>query len=259
MSGQPPQYEIGQIVNGHRWTGATWEPVAAAAPPVQPGPYMAPPGSPGKKSWYKKWWGVAVIAFGVLMVISLAANGSGGTNEAATEPAAATESTPAAEPAEQPAEPAAEEEPAVDAEPVVEAEPAADAAAGIGDSVRDGKFEFTALDVETGVKKVGTEFLDSKAQGAFTLVTMKIENIGDEAQTFFSDNITGIDSKDRELSSDSEATLYANQDNDAWISEINPGNSVKAVVVFDVAKGEKLTMIEVHDFLFSGGAEIGLK
>ena len=34
---ETPHYEIGQIVNGHRWTGAEWEPV--------PGPDPAAPGS----------------------------------------------------------------------------------------------------------------------------------------------------------------------------------------------------------------------
>ena len=40
MSEQPPQYEVGQIVNGYSWNGVGWDPVATEAP-VDP-PYQGP-------------------------------------------------------------------------------------------------------------------------------------------------------------------------------------------------------------------------
>lgn len=42
MSEQPPQYQIGQIVNGHRWTGTVWEPVGEPGGPQTPGPPSQP-------------------------------------------------------------------------------------------------------------------------------------------------------------------------------------------------------------------------
>lgn len=41
---ETPQYEIGQVENGHRWTGASWEPVTAPAeaPAAPPAPPVAP-------------------------------------------------------------------------------------------------------------------------------------------------------------------------------------------------------------------------
>lgn len=207
-------------------------------------------GTPPKKPFYKKWWGIALIVLGVLFVLG-AIFGGGGDTTATDEPQAEV-TAEATEPATEETEPAAEES----EEPVAEEEPAA----GIGDPVRDGKFEFTVTDVESGQDKVGeNEFLTQEAQGEFTLVTMKIENIGDEPQTFFSDNVTGTDAKGREVASDSTATLYANEGNDAWISEINPGNSIEAIVVFDTAKGVKLVAVEVKDSAFSGGATISLE
>jgi hypothetical protein len=249
MSEQPPQYQIGQIVNGHRWTGTTWEPVTAPGPEMA-GPAMQPMGTPPKKSWYKKWWGIGLIGFGALVLL-VAIFGGGEDTTATDEPA----TTPTAEATEAPADEPATDEAESEEEPTEEAAPAA----GVGDPVRDGKFEFTVTDVETGVGEVGNEFLSSEAQGEYTLISMKIENIGDEAQTFFSDNVTGIDSEARELSSDSEATLYANENNSGWIDEINPGNSIEVIVAFDVAKGATLEAIKVQDSAFSGGAEISLQ
>ena len=37
MSEQPPQYEVGQVVNGYSWNGVGWDPVASDAAPVEHG------------------------------------------------------------------------------------------------------------------------------------------------------------------------------------------------------------------------------
>jgi len=251
MSQQHPQYQIGDVVNGHRWTGVIWEPVAPAESQLPPA--GGPP--PVKKAWYTKWWVIGLLAFAVIVVLAgifgggddQTATSSPAPDEVATQPAA---DEPADEQTTKKSEPVDEQ--AEEAEP---AEPAA----GVGDAVRDGKFEFTVTNVETGVDEVGDEFLSSQAQGSYTLVAMTVENIGEEAQTFFSDNVTGTDSKGRELASDSEAGIYANEDNTGWIEEINPGNSIEAIVVFDVAKGADLLAINVHDSAFSGGAQISLE
>ena len=124
--------------------------------------------------------------------------------------------------------------------------------------VRDGKFEFVVESVQPGVASVGDEFLNQTAQGAFTLVTLKVTNIGDQPQTFFDSNVRGFDSQGRELSADTTAGLYANPSGEGFINDINPGNSVTAVVVFDLPAGETLTKLRVQDAAFSGGATINL-
>lgn len=128
---------------------------------------------------------------------------------------------------------------------------------GIGDPVRDGKFEFTVTNIETGVAEIGDEFLGKKAQGQFVLVHLTVENIGDEAQTFFGDNVTALDAEKREFSTDTEAAIYLDESN-SFINEINPGNSSKGIVVFDVPRDVKLTALELHDSLFSGGVTVTL-
>ena len=137
-------------------------------------------------------------------------------------------------------------------------EPAAEPALpGVGDAVRDGKFEFTVTEVEPGVQEIGDEFLSQEAQGQFVLVHLTVENIGDESQYFDGNNVTGYDAKKREFAADTEAAIYLD-DSNSFLNEINPGNSVQGVVVFDVPADVELSQLELHDSVFSGGVEVTL-
>jgi hypothetical protein len=128
---------------------------------------------------------------------------------------------------------------------------------GIGDPVRDGKFEFTVTKVRTGVKKVGGEYLSTAAQGQFVLVSVTVENIGDEPRAFSASSQTMYDADDREFSADDSASIYLD-DSNSFYTEINPGNKVKGVVVFDLPKGVSPARIELHDSMFSGGVDVQL-
>lgn len=201
-----------------------------------------------KKAWYKRWWGIGLIALAGITVVAMATSGGG-------------EETPSAQPSAEASQPAPETSEAASAaspEPAEATSEAAPAEPGIGVPVRDGKFEFTVEGVQPGVPSVGDEFLGTTAQGAFTLVTLKVTNIGDEPQTFIDSNVKGVDSQGRELASDSGAGIYANSQAEGFLNEINPGNSVTAVVVFDLPAGETLTKLRVQDSAFSGGATINL-
>ena len=129
--------------------------------------------------------------------------------------------------------------------------------AGIGDVVVDGDFEFVVNGVQTGVSNVGGEWGQS-AQGEYTIVTMTVKNIGDRPNMFSAgSDIVGMDSKGREFSNDTTAGIYANDDAEGFLTEINPGNSVTANVVFDLPAGVKLTSLTVSDSFF-GGTEVSL-
>lgn len=130
--------------------------------------------------------------------------------------------------------------------------------AKIGDPVRDGKFEFTVQKVKCGVTKVGTSMLGEKAQGQFCLVTVKVKNIGKEPQALADSAQKAFAADGTEYSTDSAAGLYANKDQDTLFNEINPGNQVTGVLVFDIPKNVKLTKLELHDSLFSGGIDVRL-
>lgn len=131
------------------------------------------------------------------------------------------------------------------------------AAAGIGTPVRDGKFEFTVTKVKEGIAQVGDQYLNKKAQGQFVFVYVTVKNIGNEAHTFDSSSQYAFDAANRKYDADGEAAIYMG-DSNAFLNDINPGNSVNGIVVFDVAKTTKLTQVELHDSAFSGGVKVRL-
>jgi hypothetical protein len=142
-----------------------------------------------------------------------------------------------------------------------ESAPAEEAAGpGIGDEARDGKFAFTVSKIKCGVKKVGNEFLNSKAQGQFCLVTMTVKNIGEEAQSFDASSQKGQTNTGATVDADSSASLYANEDANTFFNEINPGNSLKnVVVVYDIAEDQTIDALELHDSMFSEGVIVATK
>lgn len=140
----------------------------------------------------------------------------------------------------------------------VEGEEKAAKTAKIGQAARDGKFEFTVKSAKCGVAKVGSDLLGDKAQGQFCLVTVNVKNIGKEPQTLIDSSQKAYAADGTEYSTDSEAAIYANKDQQTLFAEINPGNQVTGVLVFDIPKKTKLAKLELHDSPFSGGVEVAL-
>lgn len=127
----------------------------------------------------------------------------------------------------------------------------------LGDKVRDGKFEFKVTKIRRGVKRVGAEPFGEKAQGQFILVSLTVTNIGEEAQTLDGSAQIMYDAKGRKFSSDGGAAIYLDESN-TFFNQINPGNTVKGVVVFDIPKGVEPVTLELHDSVFSGGIDVAL-
>ncbi|SNT28384.1 protein of unknown function [Asanoa hainanensis] len=130
--------------------------------------------------------------------------------------------------------------------------------AKVGEAARDGKFEFTVKAPKCGVASVGDKYLNEQAQGQFCLVTITVKNIGDKPQTFSDSSQKAFGADDVEYSADSGAAIYANKNTETLFNEINPGNKVTGVVVFDIPKKAKLTKLELHDSPFSGGVTVQL-
>ncbi|UWP82456.1 DUF4352 domain-containing protein [Dactylosporangium fulvum] len=127
--------------------------------------------------------------------------------------------------------------------------------AAAGSAVRDGKFEFKAVKgPECGKKEIGYQ----KAQGHYCLITLQIKNIGDAARTFDDNNVRAYNAEGAKFGTDGVAGMYANPNGETFLNDINPGNQVTAIVVFDVAPGTKLATLEVHDSSFSRGAKVAL-
>ncbi|MGW6729048.1 DUF4352 domain-containing protein [Nocardia sp. NPDC055029] len=131
--------------------------------------------------------------------------------------------------------------------------------AAVGSTVRDGKFEFAVTAVDSPVKVIGDNpYLQKTAQGEYIQVHLTVTNISNKAQSYWSDNQKLIDDRGREFKNDTMAGINVN-DGTAMASEINPGNSVDVVIVFDVPAGTTPTTLELHDSAFSRGAKVALR
>lgn len=129
----------------------------------------------------------------------------------------------------------------------------------IGTPVKDGKFEFVIKSIQCGQPTVGSnEYLTKTAQGEFCSLTLSIKNIGNEAQGLFSANQKLLNGQGQKFSADDTATLYAAPNSQVPYSNINPGNTVEGVIVFDIAKGAIPTTAELHDSAYSRGVKVSL-
>ncbi|MBF6445728.1 DUF4352 domain-containing protein [Nocardia farcinica] len=144
-------------------------------------------------------------------------------------------------------------------EPAPAAEPPDSDIAPAGSAVRDGKFEFVVTAVDAPVKTVGTNpYLQKTAQGEYILVHVNVTNISDRPQTYFADNQKLIDDQGRKFDNDAMAAINVSPESSIG-SPINPGNTMSVTIAFDVPPGTVPAVLEVHDSMFSGGAEVSLR
>lgn len=242
---QPPvQQHPNQAYAPQQQPGQPYPPQQNQPYPGQPGP--AQPAPAPRKSFFArhKVFTVFLAILALIVVVSVASNLGGSDTPTGTAGAADTDGAgAAADPeagAQDPAAPAPDE-----------------SVPGLGTAVRDGKFEFTVTAVEPGVARVGDDLLGVDAQGQFVLVHVTVTNIGDAAQMFDSSSQKLFDAQGREHSADSTAGIYLGDAN-SFLNDINPGNSIQGVVVFDVPADAVPASVELHDSFMSGGTTVSL-
>ncbi|WP_277679709.1 DUF4352 domain-containing protein [Gracilibacillus dipsosauri] len=178
---------------------------------------MATEGKP-KKSIFKRWWFWVIAVIIVILIIPTGEEeeaDAGGKKE--TEPK--SEETAGASEEKTEEDTAKEEE---KEEPKV---------AGIGEAVKVGDVIFTVHGKSTA-DNVGGEFGDN-AQGIYLIVDVSVKNDGKEAITtdtsFFKLKVG-----DTEYEADSSASIFANEDAEFFLQQVNPGIESRGKVVFDV-------------------------
>jgi len=134
------------------------------------------------------------------------------------------------------------------------------AAIKIGETANDGKFAFVVNSIQCGQASVGSsQYLTKNAQGQFCSLNITVKNIGNEAQTLDASNQNLFNAANQKYSADSEASYDANPSGSTFLQQINPGNSVTGVVVFDIPKDQTPVSAELHDSAFSGGVKVSLQ
>jgi hypothetical protein len=204
-----------------------------------------------ERPWFKKKRFIIPLAL-LLLIIIISVTSSGGEDEDAPAEDEAAETAPAEDEAA-----TAEDETATAEDEAAGEEEAV--TTGIGSPARDGSFEFTVNSFECGETTVGDEFFEEEAQGQYCLMSVRVENIGDSAQLFSADNQYVFNEEGTQYSASFEATFANNPEGDELFTEINPGNAVEGVVVFDVPESAELAYAELHDSPFSGGVRVELQ
>jgi Domain of unknown function (DUF4352) len=124
---------------------------------------------------------------------------------------------------------------------------------------KDGKFEFTVTGMKCGLDKVGSDLVGQPAQGQFCLVDVRVKNIATSAEIFNDSSQKGYDAAGTEYSVDSGAGVYANKEYSTFLEQINPGNTVRGKLAFDVPADAKLTSVVLHESMFTEGVKVPLK
>lgn len=129
---------------------------------------------------------------------------------------------------------------------------------GLNQPANDGKFQFTVKGVDCSNKTIGTDPVSTTANGVFCIVSIDVKNIGDQAQTLDASSQYGYDAQGKKYSTDTKSEFYLPNQGGALFNQLNPGSAVSGQFVFDVPAGTKLTKLELHDSLLSGGVNVNL-
>ncbi|MGA4507933.1 DUF4352 domain-containing protein [Propionibacteriaceae bacterium G1746] len=220
--------------------------------PQQPQFLQAAPQPPKKKS--RK--GLAIVG-GIVAVLVLWGMISGGGDDAST---AAPASTAASTAETKAAETKAAETKAAETKPAetkaAETKPAETKPAEnkLGVAVTSGDLQYTLSNFKCGVTV--TDLTGTlKPQGKFCVVDVVVKNVGKKATWFTDDDIKLLDGSDVEYSP-SDDILFV--DGAIAFEEINPGNTIKGKVWFDIPTDAKPVQAQVKGGLFDKGQKISL-
>lgn len=167
-----------------------------------------------KKPFYKRWW------FILLVVIALA--GAFGSKNSSKEDkqAKTVDNTQTQQVANTEKQETVKKD---KSEPVY----------GLGQVVKVGDVEYI-VKAKSSATNVGGDF-GKNANGVYLLLDVAVKNIGKKAITVDSNFFT-LYRGDVEYSSDSAAALFANNQANFFLSEVNPGTEISGKVVFDVTQ-----------------------
>jgi Domain of unknown function (DUF4352) len=226
---------------------AQQRPDGSGQPPSGPSQQPRPtsprqaPGGPDQQPRRKRQRGLTItfgIAGGVIVLGIVAAVLGWGKSTSSTGIGAATGTGPAAQNA------------------------GSTAVAGIGEKVRDGQFEFVVTKVTHRKLVGGRQFgLGQTAQGTFTIISLKVTNIGSGRQDLHDSWQYVYDASGRKFGANPMADLAlsgSNGQNNGWQGALSPGNTVHGKIAFDMPSGDKAVKIELHDSVFSDGAIVRL-
>ena len=127
---------------------------------------------------------------------------------------------------------------------------------GVGDPAVDGQFTFVVESFECDQSEIENGIFKQTANGEFCLLDLTVTNTGDQGRHFLA-GVQGLFSYGggRQTPSN-EATLILNAE--AINEEVNPGLSISATVVFDIADPDEIEFAHLKDAPLSQGVKVRL-
>ena len=211
-----------------------------------------PPAPPTRKRWFTRpRYIVPVAVLLILIIVGSATSKPAKTVKAAsatTTTAAATSTTTAttvATPATDPPSPAT----TAATTPPPPTQP----------SGKDGNFAFTVNSQQCGLTTIGTSYPETAPAGTqWCVYLMTVTNDKSAAGDFFAGNQKAIDASGKQLSADTTALIYMDNSSASDMSTINPGVSIDVTVPFQLATGDTIKYLDLHDSMFSGGVKVNV-
>ncbi len=125
--------------------------------------------------------------------------------------------------------------------------------AKVGETVHDGNLDITVKGVQCGKKS----FTLSKAKGTYCVADVTVKNTGKKTEVDL--NSWKLYQGATEFEPDLTASIEASDvGSSGFLTELNPGLTMKSKVVYDVPPGTKPTAISVKDGMFGNGVTVSL-
>lgn len=122
----------------------------------------------------------------------------------------------------------------------------------VGDGARSVRYTVQ----ETGTaQEVGADVVAEEADGTFLLVSLTLENVGDESFNVSSNLFQAVNAEDQSYDVDTEA-LTVLGDSALIFEQVNPGLSTEGQIVFDVPAGEYRLRVEPAGFASTASAHV---
>jgi len=212
-----------------------------------------PTASPIRKRWFTRPRYVVPIAVLVILIIvgsatskpakTVRAASATTTTTTATSTTVATTATTVATPATDPPSPAT----TAATTPPPPTHP----------SGKDGNFAFTVNSQQCGLTTVGTAYPKTAPAGTqWCVYLMTVTNDKSASGDYFAGNQKAIDASGKQLSADTTALIYMDNSSASDMSTINPGVSIDVTVPFQLATGDSIRQLVLHDSMFSGGVKV---
>lgn len=112
---------------------------------------------------------------------------------------------------------------------------------GLNEAGTTGSLEVTVTSVES-TSSYGSDYSEETPTGVYQVVALEVKNTGNESSMFDDSSVKLVDESGAQHSTASE-TMTSNQD--MFLENINPGNSISGEAVFDVPEDATVDEIEV--------------